>query len=67
MVNVFLTKIEPIQASFLIIFVLSHHNSNLNINTIDVVLGDRTWGHRMVGADVSTGLCWLSDMLNVAS
>ena len=45
-----------ILASFCLFSSFSHHNSNVKwrVKSIDVVLGDRTWGRRMVCADRST-------------
>ena len=53
----------PNPASFLFIFILFSHcmdkySTNLTINekTVDGMLGSRTWGGRMEGADKSTEL-----------
>ena len=43
----------PIPASFLFIFVLSTISIQIE-NSVDGVLGIRTRGHRMVGADKTT-------------
>ena len=49
----FFLKIKngPIPASLHLFSSFSNHNSNINLKSIDVMLVDRTWGHRLVGAD----------------
>ena len=44
----------PIPASLCLFSSFSHHNSIINWKSLEVVIGDRTWGGRMVGADGST-------------
>ena len=50
---------RPIPASFCLFSPFSHHKSNINWKSIDAVLGDRTRGRKMVGADGSTELVGL--------
>ena len=56
--NIFLFfKNGPIPASFCLFSYFSHYNfNNTNWKSIDGVLGIRTHGHRMLGADKSTEL-----------
>ena len=61
-------KYGPIPASFSFIFVFSHYNINHNFNNanwknIDDVLGIRTLGRRMLGADDTTELSRLFCLL----
>ena len=53
-----LLKNWPILASFCLFSFFSHYNFNTNWKSIDGVLGIRTWGRRMVGADKTTELWW---------
>ena len=46
----------PIPASFCLFLFFSCYNFNTNWKSIDGVLGIRTWGRRMVGADENTEL-----------
>ena len=50
-VSRYFKKNGPILASFCKFSSFSHHNSNINWKSIDVVIGDRTRACRMIGAD----------------
>ena len=48
----------PIPASFFVLFVTLQFKFRVKKRSVDDVLGIRTWGRRMVGADGSTELWW---------
>ena len=51
-------KFWPIPASFFVLFVTLQFKFRVKKRSVDDVLGIRTWGRRMVGADGSTELWW---------
>ena len=57
-VLIYFLKNGPISVSFCSFSSFSHHNSMTNWKRVDVVLGIRTWGHRMVGVDWSIEVWW---------
>ena len=60
-------KNGPFSASFCLLSSFSHHNSNINWKSEDVVFGDRTQGRRMVDVDGSTELWRHTSYLHFAT